>query len=152
MCAIKSLRLALLASALALAPAAANAAAGGNSAAEQIARINESIAILTAQKAELELRAQIAQRQAEIDKVTGSHPGGPGGAAAAAGNALGLPVVRSIEGMDGRLRAVLAFNGGMLQTVRQGEKIAGDWTVSDISTGSITLTRGREIVRLGPTL
>ncbi|MDO8301187.1 type IV pilus biogenesis protein PilP [Lacisediminimonas sp.] len=144
----RPLRWLLLATVLAAAPA------GAESAAEKIAKINESIAILTAQKAELELRAQIANKQAEIGKSSAGGAGYAGGGmarqATAGGHDIGLPVVRSIEGMDGRLVAMLAFPGGLMQRVKQGEKIHGDWTVADIGTHSLTLTRGREIVRLGP--
>jgi type IV pilus biogenesis protein PilP len=144
------LRLLLLAG---LASVLVSAPAGAESAAEKIAKINESIAILTAQKAELELRAQIANKQAEIDKSgagSAGYAGGAGRQASAGGHDIGLPVVRSIEGMDGRLVAMLVFSGGLMQRVKQGEKIHGDWTVADIGTHSLTLTRGREIVRLGP--
>ena len=125
-------------------------AAQAQSTAEQLARINESIALLNAQKAELELKAQIAAKQAEISRSGVALPGvAAGGRQRNMGDGP-LPVVRSIEGVDGKLRAILNMGGGIIQSVRPGDKIVGDWTVGEITPQSLSLSRGGEIVRLAP--
>lgn len=116
--------------------------------AEEIRRINESIAILTAQKTELDLRSQIAAKKAEMDKQSGATPSALSTPATSPGEQV-LPVVRGIEGFEGKLTATLAFGGGVQQTVKQGEKIRGGWTITQIDVNSVSLTRGRETTRLG---
>lgn len=107
---------------------------------EQLQRINESIAVLTAKKQELELRSQIAAKQAEIDRTTNA-------------DVLNIdrvrhPVVRSIEGADGKMVATLAFGSGQQQNVKQGDKIPGGWLVSRIGVDAVHISRGNERVRL----
>lgn len=111
--------------------------------AEEIARANEQIALLSAKLKELEIRTQIATKQAEIDRITSVTGAAP------AGQPSELPVVRGIEGVDGRLAATLAFTGRIQQTVVTGEKIRGGWTVAQIDVNAVTLTRGNEKLRLG---
>lgn len=115
------------------------------SAAEKIAHINESIAVLSAEKAELELKSQIEAKRAEINKLSG----GAGVSSSASSVDQVMPVVRGIEGIDGKLSATLAFGGGVQQTVKTGEKTRGGWTVTQIDVNSVTLVRGSEKTRLG---
>lgn len=109
--------------------------------AEEIARINEQIAVLAAQKQKLQLEVDIASKQAEITKLAGM------GAPVNTDRGV-TPVVRSIEGADGKFYATLAFGNGVQQTVKVGEKIHGDWTIAQIDVSSVTLTRGRERIKL----
>ncbi|MBP8275267.1 MAG: type IV pilus biogenesis protein PilP [Propionivibrio sp.] len=138
----------LLSVAIALACIGVTGAARADDAAEEIKRINESIAVLSAQKAELELRSQIAAKKAEMDKLQGTAPAAASAPAPAPAEPV-IPVVRGIEGFEGKLTATLAFGGGVQQTVKQGEKIRGGWTITQIDVNSVTLTRGRETTRLG---
>lgn len=108
---------------------------------EEITRISESIAILTAQKQELELKSQIATKKAEIGKL-GLH-----GQLNATEQDV-IPVIRGIEGVDGQLSATLSLGDGMQQTVKKGEKIRGDWTVFQIDVNAVTLARGSKKIRL----
>lgn len=110
--------------------------------AEEIARINEQIAVQSAQLKELELRVQVATKRAELERA-GAIPSAP------AGQPADLPVVRSIEGIDGKMKATLAFAGGIQQTVSPGEKIHGGWSVLSIEIAAVTLGRGSEKLRLG---
>jgi type IV pilus biogenesis protein PilP len=112
--------------------------------AEEIRQINEQIALMSAKFKELELRAQIATKKAEIERIGASGSGSTVGEAAAE-----IPVVRGIEGVDGRLKATLAYTGRIQQTVSQGEKIRGGWTVTQIDVSAVTLSRGTEKLRLG---
>ena len=119
----------------------AGAALAQESVAAQLQRINESIALLTAQKQELELKSQIAGKQAEIARINNT-------------DAINIdrvrhPVVRSIEGADGKLLATLAFGSGIEQTVKQGDRISGGWLVSKIAVDAVFITRGNERARLG---
>ncbi|MBP9714390.1 MAG: type IV pilus biogenesis protein PilP [Sterolibacterium sp.] len=107
---------------------------------EQLQRINDSIAVLNAKRQELELRSQVASKQAEIDRITNA-------------DSMNIdrsrhPVVQSIEGADGKLVAMLAFGSGIQQNVRQGDSIPGGWQVSKVAVDAVYITRGRDRVRL----
>lgn len=122
-------------------------------AAEEIARMNESIAVLSAQKTELELKSQIASKQIEFDRMksagaiarTGS---GSGSGAPAEDEMKSMPTIKGIEGIDGKLSAGLLFSNGAQKIVRAGEKIPGGWTVAKIEVDSVSLVRKRETIRL----
>lgn len=124
-----------------LASCFAGTALAEGSIAEQLQKINESIALLTAQKQELELRAQVTGKQAEIARANNSD--------ASSIDRAGQPVVRAIEGADGKLKATLAFGSGVQQTVKAGEKIYGGWVVTNIAVDAVSISRGSEKVRLG---
>lgn len=115
--------------------------------AEEITRINEEIAVLTAKLAKLDTEAKIAARQAEIRKLDGSS-NITGNTVVPSGNDSDAPVVRSIEGIDGKLRATL-FNrsGGGVLSVGEGDKY-GAWTVRTIRFNSVTMARGKETISL----
>lgn len=110
--------------------------------AERVRQMNEEIAILDAQLKKLELEAKIAGK--EVEKQRSSAAPSP-----AFGNQATeeMPVVRAIDGMDGKLVATLGMRGGMTQTVREGEKF-GAWTIKAITVSSVTLARGKEIARV----
>lgn len=110
------------------------------SVAEEVAKLNESIVLLKAQKQALEIQLEIANKQNELRQLGGTSTTNP--------VADVLPVVRGIEGVDGRFVATLSFGNGMQQRVKAGEKIHGNWTVAQIDVGSVTLLRGSERVRL----
>lgn len=111
--------------------------------AEQIKAINEDVAVLSAKFAEMEIKAKIAGKQQEIDRLGASASASPLDSAARE-----LPVVRSIEGVDGRMKAILATGGGATQTVVRGDKV-GEWTINKIDVNSVSMARGKQIVRLG---
>ena len=113
----------------------------GQSPIEEIARINESIVVLNAKNAELEVRKQIAIRQSELEKLGGLSK-------IASSEEEILPVVKGIEGIDGKLFATLIYERGIEQTVKAGEKIRGNWTVTGIDVRSVTIKRGEKQVRL----
>jgi len=116
------------------------AQAQAQSPAERVRQINEDIAVLSAQLLKLELEAKIAGKEAEKQRSSG---------ASGFANPVTdeMPVVRAIDGMDGRLVATLAMRGGVVQTVREGEKF-GVWTTKAITVNSVTLARGKETVRV----
>lgn len=109
------------------------------SVAEKIKTINEDVAVLSARLSEMEVRAKIAGKQQEIDRLGGT--GDPS-------SSKELPVVRAIEGSGGRMMAILAIGGGTTQTVVKGDTI-GEWTVNKIDVNSVVLARGKQVVRLG---
>src|SRR6185369_17926514 len=118
------------------------AGAAAQSPAERVRQINEDIAVLSAQLSKLELEAKIAGKEAEKSRSNGA--GAPGFANQATDE---MPVVRAIDGMDGKLVATLAMRGGVVQTVREGEKF-GAWTTKTITVNSVTLARGKESIRV----
>lgn len=110
-------------------------------AAEQIANINERLAVLSAQLAELEMQAKIAEKQAELNKA--KNP--------VASNTFSdnyVPSVDYIDAVDGKYKASLYLQGGNTQSVRVGDKV-GAWTVKQIKMDSVTVQKGKEIVHLG---
>lgn len=110
--------------------------------AERVRQINEDIAVLSAQLQKLELEAKIAGKESEKQRSSGAAV--PGFANQATDE---MPVVRAIDGMDGKLVATLAMRGGVVQTVREGEKF-GAWTTKTITVNSVTLARGKETIRV----
>jgi len=119
-----------------------SAAWSADQVAEEIRQLNEQIALKSARLRELEVRAQIATKQAELERTGGA-------ASAPTGQPADLPVVRGIEGIDGKMKATLAFAGGIQQTVSQGEKVHGGWSVGSIEIAAVTLIKGSERLRLG---
>lgn len=119
-----------------------SATAFAQSSAERVRQINEEMAVLSAQLQKLEIEAKIANKGAEMQRVSGV--GTPGASGMATDE---LPVVRAIDGMDGKLIATLAMRGGVVQTVREGEKF-GAWICKGITVNAVTLSRGKESVQL----
>jgi type IV pilus biogenesis protein PilP len=110
-------------------------------AAEQIANINERLALLSAQLAELEMQAKIAEKQAELSKA--KNPVAP-----TTFSDNYVPSVDYIDAVDGKYKASLYLQGGNTQSVRVGDKV-GAWTVKQIKMDSVTVQKGKEVVYLG---
>ena len=105
--------------------------------AEEIARINEDVAVLAAQLAEAEMRTKIATQKNELVKLNAPQPK----------PAEILPVVSAIEGMDGRLIATLITETGVKRAVVKGDKV-GKWTVSKIGVNTVLLKQGKRSIDL----
>jgi type IV pilus biogenesis protein PilP len=110
-----------------------------SAAAHEIAEINERLAVLSARLAELEMQTNIAKKQDELNKAKMSP---------SSVDETFIPSVLEIDGIDGRLRAVLSVQGGKTQSVRTGDKV-GAWTVKSIKMDSVTVQKGREVLQLG---
>jgi type IV pilus biogenesis protein PilP len=144
--------------------------------AEEISRINENLALLSAQLAELDLQAKIASKEAEIKKIqndknneeeentenfnnasvnTQNFP--------ALGNQITpasirglltdmsyseMPSIKEIEGIDGDLKATIYLENGVTQVVRVGDR-AGKWTIKEIQVDAVTVQDGDTIEKLG---
>lgn len=142
-CCKKRVKLKVLAGTLAMLLCAAPAL--GQTTAEKVRAINEEIALLNAKLQKLDLEAKIATKETErqrLDQLSVS-----GNQATEQQNTVEMPVVKAIEGIDGKLVAKLAMRGGMEQTVSIGEKF-GAWTTKEISVNSVTFARGKETVRV----
>lgn len=114
-------------------------AAPGN-AADQIADINERIALLSAQLAQLEVQLNLAKKKDELSKlVNGTND---------FSDTSFLPSIQEIDGVDGKLRALVNLQGGKTQSIRVGDKVNG-WTVKKIKTDSVLLQNGKEAVQIG---
>lgn len=139
--------------------------------AHQIAEINESMALMSAQLAELDLKMQIAQKKKEIEDIgkpaNKSEAGdtlnnlayppslpfgtsipqsqGVSGAMPPMGvsSVSGLPKIVSIDGIDGDLSAVLNVDGG-LKKVRVGDRFSG-WRVENITPDSVKIAKGKKV-------
>lgn len=121
----------------ALPPPAPHVSAKTSAAANEIADINERVAVLSARLAELEMQAKIAGKLTEINKADGS----------SAGDTY-IPTVMSISGIDGNFRASIYVRGGNTQSVRVGDRV-GAWKIKNIQVDSVTVQKGREVLRLG---
>lgn len=128
-------------SAIAAAPAVLPAHKPSREAAE-IAAINERIAVMAAQLAELEMRAKIAAKQSEIKAAKSL-----GKEHSSTLDDSFIPSVSEISGIDGRIWAVLNMRGGNTQTVRVGDQVGG-WRVAEILPDSVTVQKGSERARL----
>lgn len=98
-----------------------------NNVAERLTRISEETAILTAEEQQAAVRARIAERLSAA---------GQGGDA----SALDFPVVLSVAGLDGKLIAHVSVRGASYY-VKTGEKIRGNFTVSQISGAGVEFFR-----------
>lgn len=123
----------ILTCALLVAPISAYAA----NTAEEIARINENVAVLSAKLSEIEIQSKLVAKQQEIVKLNALPPATP----------EALPVVSSIEGADGRLVATLVKTGGVVQSVMKGDRVE-KWTVLNIEFNKVTLIYRKKLTRL----
>lgn len=108
--------------------------------ASRIAAINERIAVMSAELAELEMQAKITTKRTEIDKASEA-------TRTIAGDDSFIPSVKEISGIDGRVWAVLNVVGGNTQTVRVGDRVGG-WRVTQILPDSVKVKRGNDTVYL----
>lgn len=110
--------------------------------AAEIAVINERIAVMAAQLAEMEMLAKIAAKQSEIKAAKQF-----GKESSFTQDDSFMPSVNEISGIDGRIWAVLNVRAGNTQTVRVGDRVGG-WRVVEILADSVTVQRGAEKARL----
>lgn len=111
-----------------------------NPAAERIAQINERLAILSAELAELEMQSKIVEKRSEISKNSNS-------AQSSFADEF-VPSVDFIDGIDGKYKASLFVQGGNTQSVRVGDKV-GAWKVKEIKMDSVTVQKDKTVLRLG---
>lgn len=111
--------------------------------AAEVQKISENMTILQAQLNQLELKTKIAMKQRELDTQGG------GSAISSFGTKNGNPSVVSVSGVQGSLKAVLVFPGGVNQRVQEGDVI-DDRRVSKISVNEVILTdlKGKKSQRL----
>lgn len=139
---------------------------------KKVAEINERMALLSAQLAELELKAKIATKVSEIadiakkdkpdkkkENLNSLDMGGsfqtptPNFGSRAMPQmpfsrvGSGMPVVKSVEGVDGHLKASIEVKGEGVRTVHVGDKVAG-WTVQDIRVDAVTVQKGKTVQEL----
>jgi len=117
---------------ISLAPCATAAETPG----QELTRISEETALLNARKAELDAELKVLTAQSEIKKIKGSD-----------GPAAEQPVLRGIEGIDGKLKANIAFG---MTTVEghKGETIHGNWKILSIARNAVVIAHGKEQFRL----
>jgi len=115
---------------------AAAGSARADSTADSLTRIEAETLILKAQERQIQVKAQIAARQAEIasrqiesDKV--SRNAGPGD-----------PVIRAIEGIGNTLYATLALDNGSMVDVRSGSTLPNGMTVLSIRQNEVMVQAG----------
>ncbi len=109
-------------------------------AAEKIRKINEEISVLTIQLQKLEIESKISQKQLEIRK------------GAAGGNPSMYsyekpPIIQAIEGIDGKLTALMTLSDGSSIVAIEGDKV-GNFTIKKISPQSVLAEHGQRIIRL----
>ncbi len=123
--------------------------------ADEIATINERLALMSAQLAELDLKAKIVQKVAEIQKIESGETD-KGNSASPSVESVpttitepqqSWPTVRDISGVDGKLRATLRMGDGKIRTVHQGDDVQG-WAVKSIKVSGVTLSKGNRDTEL----
>lgn len=100
---------------------------------ESIARLNEKMAVLSAQVKVLDLQLQLTTKQSEISKLSKVSDDYP------------LPSLASIEGSDGKMFATLKYFDGGKVVVETGDIVPGGWAVGSIKDKSISLVKGSQI-------
>lgn len=120
--------------------------------ADEIATINERLALMSAQLAELDLKAKIVQKVAEIQKIESDGPDAKGPGASPSPAPISEPVklwptIRDVSGIDGKLRATLIMGNGKTRTIQAGDDVQG-WTVKSIKVSGVTLVKGERETQL----
>lgn len=106
--------------------------------AESLANINEQVAILTARLKALELQLQIDTKQAEISKLSGS----------TFSDETAIPILKSIEGVDGNMYANFVYSDGGKISVEKGDSLPSGWVVESIGVKSVILSKEKKKIRL----
>lgn len=137
----------------------------GTNVAKEISDINARVAVLSARLSEIEMKAKIASKLSEIDKIengeatgaSGTLPNQPpalpiapmtgGPALDLMGESSTIPGIKEIDGIDGKLRATLYLDNGGTQVVRVGDHV-GDWVVKNIQIDSVTVQKGKQLKKL----
>lgn len=134
----------------------------------EVAGINQRMALMTAQLAELELKLKLAKMQEEIKNVGKEKkeeqsdlskldqmsfqnnfnqfpiPQKPVEMPAIKSSEItDGPTLVAVEGVDGDLRALVSETGRSVRKVRSGDKI-GKWVVGNITMDSVTIKNGKE--------
>ena len=121
-------------------------AAQADSTADSLSRIEAETLILKAQEKQIQVKAQIADREAEI--ASKQLASGRSGRSAI----LTDPTVKGVEGIGPNLVASLLLENGVSIDVKAGETLANGMRIVSIrSTEVIAETPGRRRVRLAPT-
>lgn len=110
-----------------------------SSTAEKLTRIGEQSALLSAEKAKLDLEFQVMSKRNEINALRGRESG-----ASSDITDSSLPSVTRVEGIDGKLSATLNYGNGLEQVVREGNKIRGGWTATRITLTTVEITKGKQ--------
>lgn len=116
------------------------------STAEEIKDLNEKNLVLQARLKNAELELQISKKEA--DTASSKRPPPSMDVRVDPESSAPLPVVRSIEGYAGKMKAVLAFSGNESIVATEGSSVPGGWTVTKISENSVLLKRKNKTTEL----
>lgn len=108
--------------------------------AERLTEIGQQNALLSAEKAQLQLQLDVLTKKKEIREQKFGKEG--------ADDALSdqsMPVVSSVEGFEKSMAATLQYGNGRKQTVRTGDKITGGWQIGKIDVTSVSVKRGGDV-------
>jgi type IV pilus biogenesis protein PilP len=125
-----SLKRLILAGALGLTLPAASY--GQASTAADLTQLEAETTLLKARARQLEVRSQIATRQAEISRLASA------AAPAVGGSSL---VVRAIEGIGTPLYATLQLSNGRLLDVKAGDALPNGWQVVAVAPDAVLVQR-----------
>jgi type IV pilus biogenesis protein PilP len=121
-----------------LAACAAGCLPAAASTADDLARIEAEHVVAKARLRLVETQAQIAARQADIERQAPLVHSG-------------MPTVAGIEGMAGRLAATLYLENGFVAEVKAGDALGNGMRVVSIAPGGVVVqTADRRRVRLRP--
>lgn len=123
-----------------------------NDISKRVAEINERMALLSAELGELELKAKIAAKLSEIDNIgkkekTGTLNLSTSDIQMPSLSTTTMPVIKSIEGIDGHLKALIEVRGKGTRTVHVGDEISG-WKVRSIRVDGVTIEKDKKTQQL----
>jgi type IV pilus biogenesis protein PilP len=136
-----------------------------SAAAKDIMAINERVALLSAELAELEIKAQIAAKNAEIEKLDSDFTSSPTSFTSMGQNSVpvlpldpvnlgaasmvdpGIPTVTSVQGVDDQMKATLSLGQGQTQSVQVGDRVGG-FEITEITVHRVTARSGKRSVIL----
>lgn len=124
-----------------------------------IIRINEEIALMEAELRRLTIKSEIEKKKAEMGKPSSSGMAMPPmmmppPTALPPPKPMAqprdndeprvdpLPFVRGLEGVDGKLRATLAYSNGSMLVVSVGDYLHAEWRVDRITESAVTVSKG----------
>jgi type IV pilus biogenesis protein PilP len=115
--------------------------------AEELTKIESETALLKAQAKKIEVQAQIAAKQAEIDRLSmPSAPTGPGGLILPASPVD--PTIHAVEVIGKSRYATLNLGNGTMMDVKVGDVLPNGMRVYAIQPNEVVVGTGKQRIRL----
>jgi len=102
---------------------------------DELTRLSNETAILKARKAKADIELSVLQTEAEIKQRRN-------------GAGLDSPVLKRIEGVNGKLAATIEFEPGVVKEGCKNEVIYDGWKIVSITSSTVRMARRKEEIEL----